>query len=210
MMSYTCTNCNNLIHRKLTHSYLIVCSRCGSIAFQHEKLTYKPAVAPVPSDWSFLQPGAGFEYNGENYFISGRIRLQLCNDYKNFWCAGTDSGSHVWLMESFMSVAVFNAAWTSSNKNRSELSVEDTLTIGDSVKVKVEYVERCTSVTYEGELGEWKFSRPDSAFVQASNNDRYTAVFMENSQGQLLYLFGIKTDFEKLKLKNMIVWDEWK
>ena len=44
-------------------------------------------------------------------FILRQVRLQLRNDYKNFWCAATTASSYVWLMESFASFAVLAPTW---------------------------------------------------------------------------------------------------
>jgi hypothetical protein len=150
-------------------------------------------------------------YQTHNFTIVGRIRLQLRNDYKNIWCAALDHGKMIWIMESFASFSILNNQWNTFTKSASHLEAGKNIALKSDFKVKSEYVEKCESISYEGQLGPWKLFFPGFFFIQASNsNTKQTAVFIINGNDNIEYLGGAKTEVETLKLKNIIQWDEWK
>ena len=102
----TCPACNTTHNLQLQDRALLACKQCFTI-LETSNPTDTPT-RPVPEDWSFLQIGTTGNYDNAPFTITGRIRLQLRNDYKNFWSAEYNNGKCLWIVESFASFSVQN------------------------------------------------------------------------------------------------------
>jgi hypothetical protein len=170
----------------------------------------KPPVSPVPPDWSYVQLKTHGIYQDKPFTVVGRLRLQLRNDYKSFWCAAFRDGDCIWIMESFASLAIFSPTWHPYNKEVRNLRAGELITLKTGLKLKGEYVEKCEAVSYEGEIGSWKLFEPAFFFIQAANTENETAIFTVSGKQDIEFLVGEKIEAEKLGLKNTIEWNEWK
>jgi hypothetical protein len=207
---YTCASCSALNRASLEAILLLLCKNCGAVVYQNVNGSDKLEASRVPRDWSYLQLQTTGEYQQQPFTIVGRLRLQLRNDYKNFWCAALPAGKSFWIMESFASFSVFPPNWSVYNKEVSDLKAGEIIRLKEDLKVTGEYVEKCEEVGYEGEIASWKYFEPAFFFIQASNKDNQTAVFTIAGKQAIQYLTGEKVDVEKLNLKNTLHWDEWK
>jgi hypothetical protein len=205
-----CTACNTHNICVLTESNLLVCKNCHAIVFANVAGYDAPKPALVPDDWSFIQIGTSAEYQKQILNVVGRIRLQLRNDYKNFWCCALDNGSHIWLMESFASFAILSSSWHVYNGETRTLQADLSISVSKGVKLVGEYVERCEGISYEGEIGNWKLFYASFFFIQGSNSTNDTAVFTAETGKGIQFLAGKKVEMEDLNLKNILTWDEWK
>jgi hypothetical protein len=194
----------------LTESVMLICENCESVIYEKALGDFRPRASPIPPDWSFIQLGTTGEHNGQPFTIVGRIRLQLRNDYKNFWCAALENGAALWLMESFASFAVFPMTWHMYTNSVSDVRAGKTFNARSGLKLTGEYVEKCEDIGYEGEVGSWKSFHPGFFFLQAANKESEVAVFSIVNKKKVDYLTGIKVTPESLNLKNIIMWDEWK
>lgn len=208
--SYTCPSCANMTSSRLTRPWLVSCARCSAIVYRNPEISNDITPAKIPFDWSFVQQDSTFDYRGSTFQIVGRIRLQLRNDYKNFWCAANSSGGHIWLMESFASFAILDSTWMEFKQSVNKLHAGGSVSTDKNTKLKGEYVEKCEGVSFAGEIGEWLLCRPGFFFIQCSNNQNQTAVFTIDSTHNIDYLRGEKVGVELLNLKNILSWDEWK
>lgn len=209
--SYTCKSCNATNSSVLAAPALIICRQCRAIVMQDELMrTFELNLKPVPEDWSYIKIGSELEYNNHKLVVVGRIRMQLRNDYKNFWCAALANGAHIWIMESFASFCILGSSWKEFKQSKDKLRAGELLTLEGDLKVRGEYVEKCEDATFEGELGLMKFAEASFFLIQSSNNENQTAVFFIKPSFDVEYLTGGKIDVEKLNLKNTVTWDEWK
>lgn len=206
--TYSCPSCNTLHVIQLEQSSLLVCKSCGEI-IQDRSPSGKPPRTRVPEDWSFLQLGSTGQYQKQPFKIIGRIRLQLRNDYKNFWCAEYSNGKCLWLAESFASFSLFTADWKEYDKEANKLRAGTTIKLSSDEKLKGEYVEKCEGISYQGEAGPWKIFTPGFFVVQASAQGGKTAIFIVAS-GSVEYVSGVKVSADTLKFQNIITWNEWK
>jgi len=166
-------------------------------------------VAKVPEDWSFLQIGSAGEYKNNAFTIVGRVRLQLRNDYKNFWCAVYSTGKCLWIAESFGSFRVFTTSWQRYKNDATKLRAGKTIHLGGNIAMQGEYVERCENLRFEGEIGPWNLFRPGFFVVQASRDSGETAIFTIY-RDTVDILTGERVSSEDLKLTNILEWNEWK
>jgi hypothetical protein len=211
MNSYTCESCKTPNTSILDNPALVICRQCHHIAYQNASMQLRSVgVNPVPEDWSFVKIGSEITHNNDSLTVVGRVRFELRNDYKNFWCAALKNGTYIWIMESFASFCILGSSWKEYKHDIDTLHADAAITLPEDLKVRGEYVEKCESLSYEGELGDMKFIEPGFFFIQFSNNQNQTAVFFVRKSNDIEYLTGGKIDVEKLNLKNIITWDEWK
>jgi hypothetical protein len=208
MTSINCPSCNYANRSVLSANIsTIVCRNCGTL-LNHR--SWQPRTLPAPpDDWSFIQIGTTGEFAGNRFEVIGRVRVQLRNDYKNFWCAWLLNDKHVWLMESFGSIAVLGSEWYRFDDDVRLLHADARISVRN-IDVRGEYVEKCEKVFAEGEFGAWALFDSGFFFIQASNKAGNTATFLIDYKDNIEYLMGGKLDIEKLKLENIITWDEWK
>ena len=90
---------------------MLICKACGNIVYDKVLGAVRPKPSTIPPDWSFVQLNTTGEFKQQSFTVVGRIRLQLRNDYKNFWSAALNDGSSIWIMESFASFALFRDVW---------------------------------------------------------------------------------------------------
>jgi hypothetical protein len=207
----TCPGCQAPYTLRLTHTGSFVCLRCATVAVIDNVVQSGDALrtaAPMPDDLSFVQLGTTGTLDNEPFEIIGRIRLQLRNDYKNFWCAVHKEGRGFWLAESFGSFAVFTPTWHPYTDQPVKLRADKLIPIPDG-PVRGDYVERCESLAFLGELMPWNLMDPGWFIVQGSKTDR-TAIFITKPKMTgVHYLLGRKIPVEKLSLANTLAWNEW-
>lgn len=207
---YNCPECGTWHNAVLQEPSLLACKNCGAIIFEKIVRGLKPEASKIPEDWSFIQLGTTGQYQEHSFTVVGRIRVQLRNDYKNFWCAEYDQGKCLLIMESFASCAVFASPWHAYRKEPSKLRAGATIPLDAPLQPKGEYVEKCEDIGYQGEVGNWKFFYKGFFLVQASQPDGQTVVFALEPRKDVIYITGEKIVMEKLNLKNIVVWNEWK
>jgi hypothetical protein len=206
---FNCPACSTFNTSVLKDTVLLVCKNCSAIVFENVNGAPRPDPTRVPADWSFVQMNTTGEYGGETFTVVGRVRLQLRNDYKNFWCGAFRDGRSLWIMESFASFSVFDNQWQEYNNEASNLRAGSPIRITKDKNVIGEYVEKCEGISYEGEVAGWKLFHPGFFFVQGSRTDGETAIFV-NKAREVEFLQGRKVEIQKLNLKNIIAWNEWK
>jgi hypothetical protein len=207
---HNCPSCGSNNSTVLKATALLVCKNCNAIVVQNCPQGRQIPPERIPVDWSFLQKGSTGSYKGAVFTLVGRIRLQLRNDYKNLWCAATKGGDYFWLMESFASFAVFQPVWQPWSNDVRSLHAGKPIKIQNDLFLKGEYVEKCEDISYEGEIGAWKLFSPGFFFIQASNNRGDTAIYLVPGSDPIEFLAGEKVLVEKLQLKNILAWNEWK
>lgn len=194
----------------LDGTLLLTCRNCYEILASDDSLR-EVTKSPIPADWSFVQIGSTAEFKKSPLKVIGRIRLQLRNDYKNFWCADAGQGKCLWIVESFGSFAVFNPELKDFGGDPKKLRSGSSIRFSDNVTLTGEYVEKIEGISMQGELGPWKIFRPGLFLVQASHSNGTTAIyFIESKTDNVRYMSGEKITPENLKLANILMWNEWK
>lgn len=163
----------------------------------------------MPDDWSFIQIGTTGEFKKNSFQVVGRIRLQLRNEYKNFWCAADLTGSVLWIVESFGSISVFPSPAQQCAEKVSALRAGNSIRINQTLIVTGEFVDKCESRSIRGEIGLIDFLEASFFIIQAGRSI-HTVYFFPREGGETLMLVGEKATIESLNLKNTVVWNEWK
>ncbi|HTJ50861.1 MAG TPA: hypothetical protein VL443_15470 [Cyclobacteriaceae bacterium] len=206
---YSCPSCQLSCIARSDETILLTCRHCGTVISDNNAKKYSPA--PVPEDWSFIQIGTKGIFNNKDFVVIGRIRFQLRNDYKNCWTIIYNDNQLGWLIESMGSLAIFETkTYSLSVEHTSKLKANVVIKIGKDIKVTGEYVEKCETLSYEGEVGPWKDLSTGFFMIQASSNNGTVLMFTVRPQQDSLYIVGKKTDLQQLKLENSIEWNEWK
>lgn len=204
-----CPECSTFYRPKLNEPKLISCLKCGAIIHDKTGSTPQPGKKQVPEDWSFVKIGTGGTWKNESFEVIGRIRLQLVNDYKNIWTALLPAGKMIWIIESFASFAVLQPKWENYNKDISKLKAGVIVPISEVSKFRGEYLEKCTSLTYEGENGDWRYLTSPFFLLQCSDPAGLVALIPIRPKSSVQYLSGEKVTADTLKLTNIITWNEW-
>lgn len=206
---YSCPGCSTAHKVQLEVASLLVCRVCSEIISDAVAGPEKPKATHIPDDWSFLQIGTTGVYKNYNFTVIGRLRLQLRNDYKNFWCTIYDGHKCLWITESFGSFALFASSWQEMKNDPAHLHAGKKITLANKVNLRGDYVEKCEGISYTGEIGPWNLFYPGFFVVQASNSSGQTAfITVKKNIGHILT--GEKVALEELNLKNILTWDEWK
>src|SRR6187402_1195844 len=92
---FSCSKCNTMHTTVLENASLLACRNCFEVIADNITGT-KPNTARIPDDWTFVQIGTQGEFNKHKFRIVGRIRMQLRNEYKNFWSAEYSNGKCFW------------------------------------------------------------------------------------------------------------------
>lgn len=206
----SCKGCNRLHTFSLLEVSLVACPHCGYIIYGNLPGNQKLMESRVPEDWSFVKLGTTGEYLNTSFKIIGRIRLQLRNDYKNFWSALIDNGKSWWIAESHASFSIFTEPWQPYTKDAIKLRANLTIPVDPTLNVKGEYVEKCEAISYEGELGHWRLFEKGFFIVQGSHSNGQTTLFTIENKNNIDFLKGEKVTPEILKLQNIHEWSEWK
>jgi hypothetical protein len=202
----TCPACKTTHNLQLEDRTLLACRQCFAIL--ESRIPAETPVRPVPDDWSFVQVGTTGNYKDNTFTITGRIRLQLRNDYKNFWSAEYSHGKCLWIVESFASFSVFAQSMMPYAGDRTKLRAGTKVNgLLDKVALEGEYVEKCEGLSYHGEIGPWPFFEPGFFVVQASEQ-RQTALFFLRGD-ETVSMAGEKKVIERLSFKNTLTWHEW-
>lgn len=207
---YSCPSCNTLHTVTLEEISLLACKNCSLIINRQGALATDKVVTRMPEDWSFIQLGTTGEYNGQIFTVVGRVRVQLRNDYKNFWCAEFSQGKCLWLIESFASFIVIPSLWKPFTGDIAKLKSGSKIIMTKDLAVTGEYVEKCEGICYQGEIGPWRLFRTGFFVVQASRGDGQTAIFFIGSKDDVDFVLGQKISMDKLHLKKIMEFNEWK
>lgn len=204
---YSCSECGFAYMSRFSDPVLIACPGCGNIL--------KTSVGNVsrrspPDDWSFIQIGTKGVYNQQHFEVTGRIRLQLRNEYKNYWCIAYNENSSAFLYESFGSLAILDGEFKNYQGDVRKLKAGHKIKHDKSLVLTGEFVEKCESITYEGEVGNWKEFQPGFFIVQAGTSNGWIATYRIVDSSRAYYYLGNKSSLEKLKLEKIREWDEWK
>lgn len=205
---FSCSSCGSNFASQLSDPVYILCKQCGAVLLNKVERN-STALDKIPPDWSFIHVGTSLEVEKKQLNVCGRVRLQLRNEYKNFWCCAHRDGTHLWLMESFGSLAIMRPQWLPFDDGTKQLRAGGTLKLPD-ITLYGEYIEKCERISVEGEVQGWNLFSPDFFLVQMANNNRDIFVFAIKSKKEVLGLRGRKAEPEELKLKNIQAWDEWK
>lgn len=172
--AHTCPDCNTSNKTVLADTQLLICRHCGRVVLNNLAGGKKIEVAKVPEDWSFIQIGTTATHDSTPFTVVGRVRLQLRNDYKNFWCGAQADGECIWIAESFASFSIFRFPWTEYTGDEASLKAGGLLKFSHdkTLKLRGEYVEKCEAISAEGEIGDWRLFDPGFFFVQAGKSGK--------------------------------------
>jgi RNase P subunit RPR2 len=206
--TFTCSSCGAITRKVSELTSHLFCKQCGNYLSANNIDVRNNSL--LLSDWSPVQISSSIEIEKREATIIGRVRIQLQNDYKNFWCATFKDGTYVWLLHSFASFAVLRTDWKRYGKSIKSLHARSEVTLQKDLKLRGEFVEKCDDLSFEGEIGNWKMFQPGFFMVQCGNAKSQTAVFVISGKEHLEYLEGLKIEVDKLNLKNFVVWNDWK
>jgi hypothetical protein len=206
---YSCTNClNNYTARSAVPS-IIICDKCNSVIHNTTNIYLSPT--DMPDDWSFIQIGTTGTDIDKKFEVIGRTRLQLRNEYKNYWTILYSDNTTGFLYESFGSLVILGPEMHAYNDDLRKLKAGSKIKKQANLTLVGDFVEKCESLAFEGEISNWKEIDPGFFVVQTSSIMGYAAVFHIHSVTEVVYYYyGKKMTLENLKLQNILQWNEWK
>jgi hypothetical protein len=205
-MQSTCPYCGQTYTHLLNDTWLIVCSNCS-----HEitNVAIKdPEAFNMPDDWSAIQIGTTGRYKGQSFTITGRIRFQMKNDFRNLWCARYDDKT-IWIGQSLESIGFFTPPFAPYPYQFENLRAGVFVEFTDKIKLKCEMLESCVDIRYEGEVLEFPFPNADVVMFQASNTLGNTVLIFSNRKGRLHFLWGELMLVNGVSLENVRTFTEW-
>lgn len=140
--------------------------------------------------------------------VSGRIRFQMKNDFRNLWCARYGDKT-IWIGQSLESVGYFTPPFAPYPYQFENIRAGVFIEFSDKIKLKCEMIEPCLSVRYEGEVAEFPFSNTRTVIMQASNTAGNTALIFSNPGGRLQFLWGELMLVYGVTFENVRTFAEW-
>lgn len=209
---HTCPACATAARIRGTESFLYVCFQCGTPVVN--ELNFPITQSAMPDDWSIIQLGTSGVYKDQSFEVIGKIRLQLRQEYKNYWCLWYDQGQkYGWLAESFGKYAVCEPVVFNLDEMGDIHSIKagDKFDLYGKSTVVVDYVDPCEWISISGEIAHWKDVSKRFISVQAQNDEGIIAFFNLDSVGHRVnFIVGETTALSALSLKAIREWNEWK
>lgn len=194
----TCPRCGKSYTPKLSNSWLITCRSCQCLIKGDVNLPDQ--FFKMVDDWSYLQIGSTGSYNQQSFEITGRVRIQLRNDFRNLWCAAYGQ-STLWISQSLESLDFFSGEFKPFPIPFSRPKAGMYIEVSDIVKVKTDQVDACHSVRMEGEIATFPYPNGIFLFIHAGNLVNDTALILRHSDHDLQFLWG------ESKLREEIMFD---
>lgn len=167
----------------------------------------------MPDDWSPVKIGTKGFYKDRSFEVIGRVRLQLQEGYKNYWCFwSTGEKKYGWLAESLGEYMICDGSFFELDDPASiSFTAGEKLVLPGEARVSVDYIDKCEKVDVEGEVTSWPYYRQGFQTVQAQNNSAIAAYFFIRHDVKMLkFLVGETVDYAILNLQEIRTWDEWK
>lgn len=209
---HACPACATTLGVRGAQSFLLVCPQCGTPIVDEANLSLDKV--QMPDDWSIIQIGTTGKHNDRAFNVIGRIRLQLRQEYKNYWCLWFDHDQkYGWLTESFGKYAVCEPTVFNLDEMGDIFSIKagDKFELYSKSTVVVDYVDPTEWMSIEGEIANWVDFSKRFVSVQAQNNEGIIAFFNLNSKTHRVnFIVGETTTLSALSLKEIREWDEWK
>lgn len=209
---HICPACATSVRIRGSQSNLLVCPKCGTPIVNELNLELDDAA--MPEDWSIIRLGTTGEYKERRFEVIGRVRLQLRQEYKNYWCIWFDSDQkYGWLAESFGKYAICEPDFFNLDDMGDIFSIKagDKFELYGKSMVVVDYVDPCEWVSLAGEFAHWKTTQKRFISVQAQNDEGIIALFLLNQRTHRVnFIVGETATLSALSLKEIREWDEWK
>ncbi len=202
-----CPHCGKVNPKKLQDTWLIVCSQCHRQAWGNE--TQKEDLFEMPEDWSTIQIGSTGTYKGNAFEITGRVRLQMHNDFRNLWCA-TYGDKTLWISQSLESLGFFTTAFSNYPMPFFRPHAEMYIAFSERINLKCETSEYCIKVRFEGEVARFPYPKNKFLFIQASNASGNTALVLHKSNDEIQFLWGELGLVNAVEFDKTRQFDEWK
>jgi hypothetical protein len=162
----------------------------------------------MPDDWSAIQVGTTGTYKDRSFTITGRVRFQMKNDFRNLWCA-RHGDKTIWIGQSLESVGFFTPPFAPYPYQFENLRAGVFVEFSDKIKLKCELLESCFDIRYEGEISEFPFPNVDVMMIQASNAAGNTVLIFSNRQGRFHFLWGEVMLIYGVSFDNTKKFAEW-
>lgn len=206
-MIQSCPHCGRLNSQKLRDTWLMVCAQChrqawGSVALKED-------LFEMPDDWSLIQIGSTGKYKDKPFEITGRVRLQMQNDFRNLWCA-TYEDKTLWISQSLESLGFFSTSFDKYPVTFYRPHASSYIAFSDRINLKCEIVEQCLSVKFEGEIARFPFPSTNFLFIQASNASGNTMLVLHQNDNAIQFLWGELGLVNSVSFEKTRQFDEWK
>lgn len=206
-MQSQCPNCRRSYLHQLAKPWVVVCSYCQSLV-KGERLI-KPEQLAIPDDWSKIQVGTTGTYRDSTFVITGRLRMQMKNDFRNLWCARYKDDV-LWIGQSLETLGFFSPPFAPYPAEiEKELAAGGFVKFSEGVKLKCEVVDFCLSLKYEGELGWFPFITGNFNFIQANNAEGNTALIFKGKENHAHFLWGVSALVYGVTFENTKRYPEW-
>jgi hypothetical protein len=162
----------------------------------------------MPDDLSTIQIGTTGLYKAQSFVITGRVRFQFKNDFRNLWCASYGDKT-IWIGQSLESIGFFTPPFASFPFKLEALRAGVYIEFSEKIKLKCEMMEPCIDVRFEGEISRFPYPNSKMTVLQASNTAGNTVLIFRDHLGDLQYLWGELMVVYGYKFDNVKKWTEW-
>ncbi|UPT67162.1 MAG: DUF4178 domain-containing protein [Sphingobacteriales bacterium JAD_PAG50586_3] len=209
----SCSHCGHSVGFAGMYSYFAVCPNCQHTVYRSGsdvKEVTKHHTAP--EDFSLLKIGTRGKYNGDEFIIIGRLRLQLDNGYLNLWYLfypKKEAPLYNFIAEGMTDYAMVNLSMHKASPNANYERVVPGKPFGYKTAQEVGYtvmtLSNCKYSTVEGELPNVPSHFDYSNVFELRNDDKKAGYYIYYAKKDAYTLEGEWVGFDALNLQNLRV-----
>ncbi|MFN3403815.1 MAG: hypothetical protein ACK40G_06950 [Cytophagaceae bacterium] len=203
-----CSQMNYYTNYKITH---LACSKCN-IAYSKSEdgFTWMKITNNMPEDMSPLKVGAMGYIGDIKIDITGRIRYEFKEGYRNHWMAVNNANEFYWIVEAYGTYA-----WLKYSEVKIEPSKLLKFKPGSVFEISgkkhfhVNYISNITGFFIEGEIA-LPFQPVDDFITLEMSNPWFEMVIVDAiSRDKIFASTGKYQEFDDFKFSNTRLLDEW-
>lgn len=201
----TCTQCGTGQQFTNAFSYFKVCSNCRHTVYR-DATEGKEVIKhqPLPEDFSIIKIGTKGKYNGEDFTVIGRCRIQLNNGFLNFWYLQSPTNKP---LPYFIAEGMTGYAYVNFGKTKWQTSDTAGLQAGNTT-VLPSFSEgyllltksECSYTHYDGELPEMPLHFDFDKVYELNATNKKMGYFITNDK---MVAHSFKGDWVTLKDLNL-------
>lgn len=209
-MDMPCSGCGTAVKFDHDGSWASVCTDCyGLVRRSGERLGAGMRTMPIVQDLSPMRVGTIGKHDGREFRITGRIRVEGDNGYRNYWSLKGRDLPYRWLVHAYGNYALMQKGDRAlETKAIRGIKPTATLKMEQDHAFIIEMLDSAFRFAWEGEIME-ALSVPFAIEVEAGHQPDAKLLVHMNEAKQVEHLIGVTVEFADLHFENAPQLGQW-